>query len=441
MSLTRRSFISVCGTAVVTTGLFPIGRLLGQDTPGSAPAPAPAPVTKGKTLVLIFQRGGADGLNMVAPFGEAAYTTYRPSIALKAPTAGGDEAAKALDLDGFFGLHPRMRALHRYFGAGELAIVHAVGNPKNNRSHFNQQDVWETCRFDSLNTADGWLNRHLQTSEGHGPLRAVAVGQTLPRILRGTATAQAIRSVKDLNYNNRFGNNDDIARRLAERYGANGSTPPAADDNVVRDAGKATLEGMKALEDVAKRDYTPAEGANYPERNGIADRLRSVAQLIKAGVGLEVAVVDAGGWDTHQNQGDAGAGQFADRVGEMADAMAAFARDMGDGMRDVLVLTMTEFGRTAKQNGTSGTDHGHGSVMLALGGPVAAVKSGGRVHGLWPGMETEQLNQKRDLAVTTDFRDVVTEVVTAHLGNTSLTSIVPDHVPAPVGLLLPGEDF
>ena len=421
MPLSRRSFIHLCGSAVVTTGLFPLGSLPGQDAGDGQPAPAPAgdnTVSRGKTLVLIFQRGGADMMNMVVPFGEGAYATYRPEIGIPAPSAEGDAAARSIDLDGFFGLHPRMRALHPFWRNGELAILNAVGNPKNNRSHFQQQDVWETCRFDSLSTADGWLNRHLQSSAGHGPLRAVAVGQTLPRVLRGSATAQAIRNVKDLSYTNRFGNNDGIAGRLAQRYGAAGSMPEASEQqpetgggDVVRDAGRATLEGMKALEDIAKQDYVPAEAANYPAGNGMADRLRSVAQLIKASVGLEIAVVDAGGWDTHQNQGDGAVGTFGDRAAEMAEAMAAFTRDMGDGMEDVLLLTMTEFGRTAKQNGTKGTDHGHASAMFLLGGPIKAVKSGGRVHGRWPGMELEQLHQKRD------------------------------YVPSPVGLLLPSEDF
>lgn len=439
MELTRRYFLRMCGGAAVAFTFAPmlqfVPDLAAQDTPN-----VPAPVRKKKTLVVIFLRGGQDGLHAVVPYGDPDYAGLRPRIHLKAPTAADVEAtAKCLDLDGFFGLHPRAWALMDYFRRGELAILPTVGNPRNNRSHFTQQDMWETAEVRDTIASDGWLNRHLQTSVGHGPLRAVAISNSLPRILRGQARATAIRSVADLAYQNRFGDAEAIQDALRDLYEQAREMGDAAmaerAREAVEDAGRATLEGLRVLEQLGRDPYTPSAEANYPANNGLATRLRHIAQLVKADVGLEVAQVDLGGWDTHQNQGDNGTGAFGNLMAQLADAMAAFARDLGDKMDDVLVVTLTEFGRTARENGTAGTDHGHAGCLFALGGAVKASQTGGKVVGEWPGLSIDKLNARRDLTITVDFRDVFGEILTHHLGNPHLDAIIPNHTTKPIGLL------
>lgn len=440
MLLTRRFFLRLCGTAAVALTAAPALRFArGQDT-----------VRKGKTLVLIFLRGGQDGLNLLVPYGDADYAKLRPRLAMRPPREGDPGAC--LDLDGFFGLHPQAGALRDLFNKGQAAFLPAVGNPSNNRSHFAQQDTWETAKIgdDSVLT-DGWLNRYLQTSEGHGPLRAVAIGNALPRILRGDAPAVAIRNVADLAYNNRFGDNAGIAGRLRDLYrgegegdagGMEGSGDADGENEMesaersrdtVESAGRTTLDSLKALETIARETYQPADGANYPDNNGVATQLRSVAHLIKSDVGLEVVEIDYGGWDTHQNQGDNATGAYATKVAVVSEALAAFARDLGDRLEDVVVMTITEFGRTASENGTAGTDHGHAGAVTIVGGLPQGV--GGRVHGEWPGLAKEKLNRERDLAITTDFRDLFAEALANHLGHTQMDVVLPDHERTPLNLL------
>lgn len=423
MLLTRRYFLQYCGAVAATysvASLLPGMRgLLAQDPP-AAPANNRKPV-----LVVIFLRGGADGLNLVPPFGDKNYAKLRPRLAMKAPNDGAPEE-RCLDLDGSFGLHPRMAAFHGLFKAGELAIVEAVGNPANNRSHFTQQDIWETARIDAALDAEGWLNRHLQSTNGPGPLRAVAISNVLPRMMRGKAPTSAINNVKELTYRNRFGDPVKIAQALKQAYEAETDTKTK---EMIAEAGRRTLAELKALEHVATQDYKPTAAAKYPENNGLAVKLRHIAHLIKANIGLEVAQVDLDGWDTHQNQGDRGIGYLGDLAGQLAEAVTAFSRDMGDAMKDVVVMTLTEFGRTAFENGTAGTDHGHASVSFVLGGPVKEKKIGGKILGTWPTLAPEKLNGNRDLAHTTDFRDLIGEVVTNHLGNTALDKVLPNHKP------------
>jgi uncharacterized protein (DUF1501 family) len=431
MTISRRSFLELSGYASAFGAVGSVS--LPDSLLGPANLDRPT-VKKNKTLVVLFLRGGADCLNLVTPYGDKAYYEYRRSIALPPPKSEAPANTRLLDLDGFFGLHPRLGDLLPFWKSKDLAVVHAVGNPKNNRSHFVQQDIWETADPEADVRSEGWLNRHLQTCDGDGPLRAVSVGGRLPRALRGKGSAVAIRSVADLAYQNRYGDADKIADALEGLYGEKAPKNAKA-GTVVQAAGRDTMSGLRALEDIGRTKYKPDAKAKYPANNRVATALSNVAQLIKANVGLEIAEVDYGGWDTHRNQGAQSAGAFGTLAGNVGGAIAAFARDLGDRMEDVLLVTMTEFGRTARENGTAGTDHGHGTAMFVLGGGVRAPHSGGKVLGSWPGLAQEKLNRKRDLQVTTDFRDVYAELLREHLGNRAVGKVLAGHKPRRVGLL------
>jgi uncharacterized protein (DUF1501 family) len=426
MKITRRFFLRTSGALAAYCGLSPV-RALGEETLQAAAASEP--VRRGRTLVAIFLRGGMDGLNFAIPHGDRNYYDLRKSIAIGRPGGPGG----ALDLDGFFGLHPAAESLVPLVKSGEAALLHAVGYSKNTRSHFEEQDVWETGVIGNTLGSDGWLNRHLLTSEGHGPIRAIAIGNTLPRILHGNAPAFAVRGIADLALPRTKAPGEAVAAALEHAY----ATPSASDraeamDLLARTAGN-TLEAVALLKDVAKQTYKPA--AEYP-KSGIADQLREAARLIKAGIGVEVVEIDYGGWDTHSAQGNQG-GSFANLVRGLSEALAAFRKDLGDGMEDVLVLTLSDFGRTAAENGTGGTDHGWGNCMLALGGPVLRAGAGKarQVLGKWPGLGADVLHERRDLLHTTDFRDVLGEVVRVHLGNPNLERVLPSHTFAPVNLV------
>ncbi len=357
---------------------------------------------KGRILVAIFQRGAADGLNIVVPFGESGYSGLRPSIAIPAPKPGDENSA--LDLDGFFGLHPALRPLLDLYRAGHLAAVHAAGSPDHTRSHFDAQDYMETAAPGQRDIRDGWLNRYLtaQPRADATPFRAVSLTPGMPRSLQGTAPALAMNSVAEFSL--RVGRYSAAARSDLYPLYADSS------DSLLRKTAAETFEALDFLKRLDPQRYQAAPGADYPA-GPLGSRLRQIAQLIKSGAGLEIAFAETGGWDHHVNEGGP-EGQMAQRLRELAQALAAFYRDMGARMDDIVVLTMSEFGRTARENGTRGTDHGHANVMFALGGPVR----GGRVYGDWPGLGPEQLYEGRDLALTTDFRDVFGEIVTSHLG-------------------------
>jgi uncharacterized protein (DUF1501 family) len=429
MHLTRRYFMQTTGALAAYLGLSPL-ESLGAACSLKAPL-----VAKGKTLVVIFLRGGADGLNLVIPHGDEHYRRLRRSIAIAPP--GSLEGA--IDLDGRFGLHPRLAPLMPLFESGHAIGAHAVGYDKNTRSHFEEQDVWETGVIGNTINSDGWLNRHLATSEGHGPVRAVSIGATLPRILHGKAPAYALRGMDDLALPDTRGL--DPARVSAALEHAYCTTPEAhrsAASDLLADTAATTLDGIEQLQGLAGAPYTPA--APYPNTQ-LAQKLMQVARLIKADVGLEVAEVDLDGWDTHAGQG-AGAGAFANLAGELAGAIAAFTADLEGRMDDVVIVTLTDFGRTAAENGSGGTDHGWANCMLLAGGPVARGGAGlaqdgspRRVVTDWPGLAPDQLHQGRDLRHTTDFRDVLAELVGVHLGNPNLGAILPDHQVRPVGLI------
>lgn len=395
---TRRIFLKNGGMALVSLGFAPtfLARTAWAD--GRA--------ARRKVLVAIFQRGAVDGLNMVVPFGDAAYYKARPSIAVAQP--GRDNGA--LDLDGFFGLNPRMAPLMPFWKNGSLAIVHATGSPDETRSHFDAQDYMESATPGVKSTRDGWLNRYLHAKEHQKatPFRAVALAPQLPRSLQGSAPALAISRL------DRFGLRGGGGASLEADYAA------AADDLLGR-TGTDAFAAVRTLRAVDPATYDAANGAEYP-RSPYGESLRQIAQLIKADVGLEVAFAESGQWDHHAHEGGA-TGQIANRLDDFSRGIAALATDLGDAMADVIILTMSEFGRTVAENGNRGTDHGHGNAMLALGAGV----NGGKVYGRWPGLDVEQRWQGRDLAITTDFRDVFAEVVERHLGLADASSVFPGY--------------
>jgi uncharacterized protein (DUF1501 family) len=358
-----------------------------------------------KILVAIFQRGAADGLNIVVPHGEQRYYGLRPTIAIPRPARGS--ADSTIDLDGFFGLHPSLASLKPLWDQQQLAILHAAGSPDPTRSHFDAQDYMESGTPGLKGTTDGWLNRALPVQAGKlSPVRAVSLGPNLARTLRGSQNAIAVE-----NLNNFTVRDTGASKMLQSMY--SGTT-----DQGLNGAGRETFEAVALLQSIQKTPYQPAGGANYP-KGRFGDSMRQIAQLIKADVGVEVAFADIGGWDHHVNE----PGQLTNVLREFGNSLAAFHQDLGDRMEDVVVITMSEFGRTARENGNRGTDHGHANAMFVMGGPVA----GGKVYGKWPGLAPEQLNEERDLALTTDFRDVLGEAVYSHLGNRSINSVFPSY--------------
>ncbi|MBA2502846.1 MAG: DUF1501 domain-containing protein [Pyrinomonadaceae bacterium] len=372
-----------------------------------------------KTLIAIFQRGAVDGLNMVVPHGEAAYYGMRPTLAIAQPrgvVTAGAAADTAVDLDGFFGLHPSLRMLKPLWDEKRFGIVHAAGSPDATRSHFDAQDYMESATPGVKSTQDGWLNRLLQhdPKDKQSPFRAVSMTQNTPRTLQGRAPALAISNLNDFTI--RAGN------ASANVQGGFESIYEQTVGDTLSGTGRETFEAVNYLKRVNPAQYKPENGAQYP-RGRFGDSLLQIAQLIKAGVGLEIAFTDIGGWDTHINQG-AARGQLALRLAELGAGINALVTDLGAArMNDVVVLTMSEFGRTARENGTRGTDHGHANAMFVIGGAAR----GGRVHGQWPGLKSEQLYEGRDLALTTDFRDVFGEVAQKHLGSRNLTKIFPGY--------------
>ena len=418
---TRRTFLRTTGSFALLGGLAPLQLFAGA-------APDVRPTRKGKTLVAVFLRGGIDGLNVIVPHGDPDYYKHRSSLAIARPSG---DANSCRDLDGYFGLHPAADSLMPLFNDGSVRALQAVGYAKNTRSHFEEQDTWETGVIGNALSADGWLNRHLASSTGHGTIRAVAIGGNLPRMLRGSAPAYAIRSIGDLAMPAMAGDADVLRTALETAYCTKPDAAHGPLADLLAQTASATLDGTRQLEALAKEEYEPAHGATYAN-NGIARQFREAARLIKAGLGTEVIQIDYGGWDTHNNQG-AATGGFANRLRDLTQAMAAFHTDLGDHMQDVLVLTLSDFGRTVRQNGTNGTDHGWANCMLALGGSLA--KTDKPVLGEWPTLAPDNLQQRRDLKHTTDFRDVLAESVGSHLGNPNSAHIIPDHTHTKVGLV------
>ena len=413
----RRAFMKSGALALVTMGLSPSflrRTAFGADLLSGAALKGAA---RGKTLICLFQRGAADALNVIVPHGEAAYYQLRPNIAIPRPSLSSGVAG-AIDLDGFFGLHPALAPMKPLWDQGILAPIHAVGSPSATRSHFDAQDYMETGTPDQKGTRDGWLNRYLAlkgtceagcTHEAKAsPFRAVAMTQQTPRMFEGPSPTVAMNSLDEFSVR--------AAGPAADRLEALYRTGTA---DVVHAAGGEMFEAVKILKAANPQKYLPQNNASYPNSQ-FGMRLKQIAQLIKADVGLEVAFADVGGWDTHVNQGGS-TGQLALRLSDFAQSIAALVADLGDRMADVTIMTMSEFGRTVRQNGNGGTDHGHASAQFVIGGDV----KGRKVYGKWPGLAPEQLYEGRDLALTTDFRSVFSEVAAKHLGATRLETVFP----------------
>ncbi len=400
MKVSRRVFLKSGGVAMI--GMSALPAFLQR-------AVAATPMPNRKKLVVLFQRGAADGLNIVVPFAEPNYYKIRPSIAIPEPRRGGADAA--IDLDGFFGLHPSLQPLEPLFKQQQLAIVHGAGSPDTTRSHFDAQDFMESGTPGLKSTEDGWLNRALQQQPepGASPFRAVAMGPNLPRTLRGGAPAIALPDVKQFQV---------IAQSPVVEGGFEALYAQSV-DSVLRGTGTETFEAIDMLRKANPSRFQLENGAEYP-KNRFGQSLQQIAQLIKADIGVEVSFLDSGGWDNHVNEGGV-QGQLANLLRDLGQGLAAFHRDLGNRMENIVVVTMSEFGRTAHENGNRGTDHGHANCMFVMGGGVR----GGKVYGRWPGLAPGQLYEGRDLALTTDFRYVLGELIERHLGTKDLKTVFP----------------
>ena len=411
MPMNRRFFLHKGALALAGTTTIP-GFLVRSVLAQTAASPK-------RRLVVIFQRGAADGLNIVVPYREKNYYAMRPSIAIP--------QNQVLDLDGFFGLHPSLASFKPLYQQGHLAVVHAAGSPDMTRSHFDAQDYMESGTPGIKSTQDGWLNRALQAEDrrchcNHTPFRAVALGPDVPRTLAGSVSAIALNDVNTFSVGGRGPAPSPAASAFEAMYASSG-------DRIFHAAGDETFEAVKMLRTANPAQYMPGNGAVYPNSE-FGNNMRQIAQLLKANLGVEAAFTDVSGWDTHQNQGAVN-GQLSNRLGDLSDSIAAFWRDMGDSGENITLVTMSEFGRTARENGTGGTDHGHANAMFILGGEI----KGGKVYGRWPGLANEQLNEGRDLALTTDFRDVLGEVVWHTLGAANLEMVFPGARLAPGNFL------
>ena len=407
--MNRRFFLKSGSIALASVGLsLSAPSFLERIALGNA-----LPAGKRKTLIAIFQRGAVDGLNMVVPFGESSYYSSRPSIAIAKPEPG--KAETAINLDGFFGLHPSMGAFKPLWDSKRLAIIHASGSPDNTRSHFDAQDYMESATPGVKSTSDGWLNRYLRSKQDpeRSLFRAVSMTKQMPRVLQGRASAVAMSNLSDFAIR--------AGKSSADLQGGFEAIYAREKNDSLAGMGRETFEAVNYLKKVNPAQYQPENGSQYP-RNPFGNSLLQIAQLIKAGVGLEIAFTEIGGWDTHVNQGNS-RGQLANLLQQFSHGIAALYQDLGQRMDDVVVLTMSEFGRTVRENGNRGTDHGHANAMFVMGNSVR----GGKVYGQWPGLKSDQLYQERDLALTTDFRDVFGEVATRHLGSTDAKTVFPNY--------------
>jgi len=394
MDRSRRSFIKSAGLGFLALGLPPsfLVRAAGAQQGN-----------RGKVLIVVFQRGGMDGLNVVIPFKDRAYYTLRPSIAVAEPAAGEE---RAIDLDGYFALHPALAPLKNIYDKGHLAIVHAAGSPDNTRSHFDAQDYMEIGTPGIKSTPDGWLNRYLSEKRlSDSPFRGVAVSPQTPRMLTGTAPTLSLSSIEEFRLRNQS-----MGTKLQKLY-------TQSTDPLFRQGGNSLFDAMARLRAIESK--VPPSLATYPVGR-FGNGLKQIARLIKADVGLEIAFTEIEGWDTHVNEGGA-TGILANRLKEFGAGLAAFHLDLGDRLDDTVIVTMSEFGRTARENGNRGTDHGHANVMFVIGGRVR----GGKVYGRWPGLAQEVLYEGRDLDLTTDYRTVCSEVFARHLAQRDAARIFP----------------
>lgn len=408
----RRTFLKSMvggGALLLTRSLFP-------TLPFVAFAQTPREVD---TLVVVFLRGGMDGLSAVVPVGEgAAFYDHRRATAIP--------EERVLDLDGFFGFHPSLAPLHEIYRGGRLAVVHAAGSPDPSRSHFDAMEYMERGTPGVRVTETGWLTRHLQSVPwtNESPFRAIAMGSMLPTSIRGPEPALALDSLDgfDLNLPDHLRPElEGGLRNLYRNTGAGSAFDREAESLF------ATMRELRVL----SADRSPARpGADYPETH-FGRALQQVAQLIRADVGLEVACVDLGGWDTHEEQGGV-EGQFANLLAELGAGLAAFHHDLEDRSDRLTVVTMSEFGRMLQENASGGTDHGRGGSMWVMGGGVR-----GGVHAAWPSLAPDALDDG-DLAITTDFRDVLSEILVQRLQNNAVQRVFPGYRANYRGIMRPG---
>jgi uncharacterized protein (DUF1501 family) len=403
--LTRRAFLKSSGLALVAIGLGGTPKFLQRAIGATVPH-------QRKILVTIFQRGGMDGMMAVAPYTDKHLQAWRPRLALPAPNTG---AEALLELDGYFGLHPAFQPLRPLFEQKCLAIVHGVGSPEPTRSHFDQQDYMETGTPGKKGTPDGWLNRlSKKLGKQASPFRAVAMTSVLPRSLYGEAPALAIPNLAD------FGLKSPGTMQMAMAAGQGfEALYEQTSQQMLREVGQESFEAIKILQKLDVKNYHPRQGAEYP-RSPLGNSLKQIAQLIKADVGVEIAFAESNGWDTHVQQGTT-RGLFAQRARDLAQAIAAFWKDVEPYQDRIVLMTMTEFGRTLAENGSGGTDHGRASCLFVLGTAV----NGGKVHGSVPTLAAENLEDGRDLPVTTDFRAVFAEVAGKHFGISDAKTLFP----------------
>lgn len=417
-AMTRRDVLQ--GIAAGVTGVWPAW------LPRLAFAP-PQTNPRGDVLLVLFLRGAADALNIIVPHGDDAYYRARPSIAIARPdhtSVSGD--GRVIDLDGFFGFHPALRPLLAPWQAGHLGIIHACGAPDDSRSHFKAMALMERGVEDERGPASGWVNRHLASynTGSNSPIRAIGLGGALPRSLYGAIPATAMRSIVDFHLSGDDRRAKQMAAALRGLY---------LQSDELGAIGRETLGVIDALSRLDPAGYMPRGGAVYPESD-FGYSLRQIAMLIKAEVGLEVAAVDLGGWDTHFGQGGS-AGLMAGLLADLGQGLAAFYTDLVEQMGHISVVVMSEFGRRVFENASLGTDHGHGSLLLLLGGHVV----GGKVLGEWPGLGEGSLFGPGDLAVTTDYRAVLAELVRVRLNNTAVADVFPDYQPTRHGFVHPSS--
>ena len=395
--LTRRNFLQGCSSAIAA--------MAGARLTNVAFAQQDSPAD---TLVVVFLRGGWDALNVIPPIGgddRGFYEKARPDIKI----------SNLLQLNDQFGMHPALEPLHGLYQGGKMAVVHAVGLNYDTRSHFDAQEFIELGTPGSKSTTSGWITRHLQNN---------SVSSILPALSTSGAPSSLLNFVPTVNLNDpgdfsQWDNGLVASQQTALRQMYSG-------DTLLHRAGLRTLESMSIVSPLVEQEYQPSNGASYND-DELSLQLKTVARMIKLDAGLRVATVDYGGWDTHEYETDGDGGYIADLLGNLASGLSNFYLDLDSGYADrVSVVVISEFGRRLVQNEAYGTDHGHGSVMFTLGGGV----DGGQVYGAWPGLHNDQLYDHADLAITTDYRQVMSELLTRRLGNTDIGTVFPGYAPS-----------
>lgn len=391
-------------------------------SPANATSAARPRGGNGKITVVLFQRGGADHLNLYAPTGDSHYATLRPTIGLTPPGSG--TGVVGLPMTSTFSMHPAMTGVHAAYAAAgsKLGIVHAVGYQPYNRSHFVSQDLYETAL--QTTTFDGWINRHLQVtaSPTQAPVRALAIRGSLPRALAGAYPTFAVASTTELV----FGGAADTRLFLEAIVDSTPTAAMPAPQQLAYQSGRDTFDLIDLFSTLDPVNYVPANGASYPA-GSLGKALRETAEIIKANLGVEFFCVDHNGWDHHSGLVAA----ISPLATQLSQAITAFFVDLGVLGADVVLVTMSEFGRECDENGSGGTDHGVGGAMLVCGGAV----HGGQVHGVWPGLAPAALVSGRFLAPSNDYRDVLREILDQHMGGTDPAIVFPGRVYQPIGVL------